>query len=73
MIARAHVEHDGPGFEQDESVFLVSRNLTERMKREVLRSLQRWKCNEAHFIGLACFLQRPANAGIAREAPAAIG
>ena len=68
-----NVEDDRPCLEQDEIGFLVGRNLTERVERQMRGLLHRSKRNRPDFIGLAHFLERPANARIARQSPAAIG
>jgi hypothetical protein len=72
-MALRDVQHDRPGLEQREIAFLVGRNLAERMKRQMRGFLQRTKRNEANLVGLAHFLERPANARIARQSLAAIG
>jgi hypothetical protein len=66
-------EHDRPCLEQGEIAFLIGRDLTERMKRQMRGLLHRTKRNKANLVGLAYFLKRPANARITRQSPAAIG
>src|SRR5262245_4163263 len=67
------MEDDRPRLEQREIAFLISRNLTERMKRQMRGFLHRAKRNKANLVGLPHFLKRPANAGIACQPLAAIG
>ena len=67
------VKHDRPRLEQREIAFLIGRNLTERMKRQMRALVHRAKRNEANRVGLAHFLERPANARIARQPRTAIG
>jgi hypothetical protein len=67
------MEDDRPCLEQGEVAFLISRNLAERMKRQMRGFLHRPKRNKANLVGLAHFLKRPANARITRQSPAAIG
>jgi hypothetical protein len=67
------VEHDRPCLEQRETAFLVGRDLSEGIKRQMRGLLHRVKRNQANLVGLAHFLERPANARIARQSLAAIG
>ena len=67
------VKHDRARLEQREIAFLVGRNLAERMKRQMRGLLHRAKRDEANLVGLAHFLERPANARITRQSLAAIG
>ena len=67
-IALADMEDDRPRLEQGEIAFLIGRNLAERMKRQMREFLHRPKRNEAHLIGLAHFLKRPANR-VSRASP----
>ena len=67
------MEDDRTCLEQGEIAFLIGRNLAERMKSQMRGFLQRAKRNKANLVGLAHFLQRPANARITRQSLAAIG
>jgi hypothetical protein len=72
-MARGDVEDDRSCLEQGEITFLIGRNLTERMKRQMRGFLPRAKRNEANRVRLAHFFKRPANARIACQPSAAIG
>ena len=72
-MALGDMEYDRPRLEQGEIAFLVGGNLAERMKRQVRGLLHRPKRNKANLVGLAHFFERPANARITRQSPAAIG
>src|SRR3954465_13590586 len=50
----------------------IGRNQAERMKAQVRGFLLRLQRDEAHLVRLAYHFQRPSNAGIARQAHAAI-
>src|SRR5215472_17623657 len=67
------VENDAARLEQGEIAFFVSRDLSERMNRQMCGFLQFAERNETNVVRLADFFQRPANLHIARQAPAAIG
>lgn len=71
-MALADVEDDRPRLEQGKIAFLISRNLTERMKRQMRGFLQRAERNKANFIGLPNFFERPSNARIPRQSPPTI-
>ena len=72
-MALRDVEHNRAGLEQAEITVLVGRDLPERMQREMSGFFHRGERNQADLVGLAHFLQRPANARIPRQALAAIG
>ena len=72
-MALGDVEHDRAGFEQGEIAFLIGRDLPERMKRAMRGLLHLRERHQADVVGLAHFLERPAHAHVARQAPAAIG
>ena len=72
-MALGDVEDDRPCLEQGEVAFLIGRNLAERMKRQMRGFLHRPKRDKANLVGLAHFLERPANARITRQSLAAIG
>ena len=72
-VALGDVQDDRSGLEEREGAFLISRDLAERMKREMRGFLQRAKRNQANVVRLTYFFQRPANARIARQSLAAIG
>ena len=72
-MALREVKHDRAGLEQREIAFLVRRDLPERMQREMRGLLHRLERDEANLVGLADFLERPANARVARQALAAVG
>src|SRR4051795_345091 len=72
-MALCDMEHDRPGLEQAEIAFLVGRDLPERMKRQMCGFLHRFERHKSNLVRLAHFLQRPANARIARQSLAAIG
>ena len=67
--ALGDMEHERACLEQGEIAFLVGRNLTERMQRQMRRFLHRSKRNQANPVGLAHFFKRPANARITRQSP----
>src|ERR1051325_11074243 len=67
------VEHDRARLEQSEVAILVRGNLAEWMEREMRRLFHRAERDEADFVGLADFFERPANARVASEALAAVG
>ncbi len=72
-VALGDVEHDRTGFEEREITFFVRGYLAERMQREMCGLLHLGERNETNVVGLAHFFERPANAHVARESPAAIG
>ena len=72
-MALGDMEHDRPGLEQGEVAVLIGRNLAERMKRQMRGFLHRTKRDKPDVVRLAHFLERPANARIARQSPAAVG
>src|SRR4051794_16101561 len=67
------VEDDRARLEQGKIAFLIGRNQAGGMKAHVRGFLLRLQRDEAHLVRLAHLFQRPANAGVARQAPAAIG
>ena len=73
LMPLGNVEHDGTGFEQRETAFLVSRDLPEWLKRQVRGLLHRRERDQPDVVRLADFLERPAHRHVARQAPAAIG
>ena len=72
-MALSDMEHDRPCLEQSEIAFFVSRNLPERMKRQMCRFLHRTERNKTNLVRLAHFFQRPTNARVTRQPLAAIG
>ena len=72
-MALGDMEHDRPRLEQGEIAFFIGRNLPERMKRTVRGFLHRIERKKTNFVRLAHFFERPANAHVARQSPAAIG
>ncbi|MNY49594.1 hypothetical protein D3C86_1850320 [compost metagenome] len=68
-----YMQHDRPGFKQDEFTLLIGRDLPEGLKRKVRRLPHRLEGKKADIIGLAHFFERPADAHIAGETLAAIG
>src|SRR5262245_51680091 len=72
-MALGDMEDDRACLEQGEIAFLVGWNLAERMKAHMRGFLHRTERNKANLVGPAHFLERPANARIARESLAAIG
>ena len=72
-MALGDMQHDRACLEQGEIAFLIGRNLTERMKRQMRGFLHRAERNKANLVGLAHFFKRPAHARIARQTLAAIG
>src|SRR5262245_44134482 len=72
-MALGDMEDDRPSLEQREIAFLISRDLTEWMKRQMRAFLHRTKRHKANLVGLAHLLERPANARITRQSPAAVG
>jgi hypothetical protein len=54
-----NMEDDRPGLEQGEIAFLIGRNLTERMKRQMRGFLHRTERHKANLVGLAHFFERP--------------
>ena len=67
------MENNCARLEQGEVAFLIGRNLAERMKRQMRGFLHRFERNKTNVVGLAHFLERPANARITRQSLAAIG
>jgi hypothetical protein len=72
-MAIGDVEYDCPCLEQGEVVFLIGRNLAERMKRRMRGFLHRTERNKANLVRLAHFFKRPANTRITRQALATVG
>ncbi|MFK4701946.1 hypothetical protein ABIF42_007540 [Bradyrhizobium diazoefficiens] len=72
-MALGEMEHDRARFKQREIAVLEGRDLPERMQRKMRRLLHRRERDEADVVGLADFLQRPANPHVARLSPAAVG
>lgn len=66
------MEDDRAGFEEDEAVFLIGRDLSERLEPAVRGLLHVAKRNGTDATGLPRFLQRPANAHVACVPAAAI-
>ena len=69
-VALGDVKHDPAGLEQREIAFLIGRNLAEDERQ--MRGLLHHERNR-ELVGLAHFLERPANARISRQSLAAIG
>lgn len=67
------MQHDGARLEQREIAVLIGRNLPERMQRPMRGLLHVAERKQTNIIGLADFLQRPANLHVAREPAAAVG
>ena len=67
------VKHDRARLEEAELAFFVSRNLTEWMQPAMCGFFHRRERKQSNVVGLTHFLQRPANAHVARQPPAAIG
>jgi hypothetical protein len=72
-MALGDMEDDRPCLEQGEIAVLKGWNLPERMKRQMRGFLHRTERDKANLVGLAHFLERPANPRIARQSLAAIG
>jgi hypothetical protein len=72
-MALREVEDDRPRLEQDEIAVLIGRDLSERMKRAMLGFLHRAERQQPNVVGLAHLFERPANAHVAGQSPAAIG
>ena len=72
-MALRDMQHDRPRLEQSEIAFLIGRNLSERMQRSMRGFLHLAERNKPNVVRLAHFLERPANAHVARLSPAAIG
>src|SRR5262245_16884411 len=72
-MALRDMEHDRSRLEEGEISFLVGRNLPKRMQRAMRGFLHLTERNEANVVRLAHFFERPANAHIERQSPAAIG
>jgi hypothetical protein len=72
-MALGDMEHDRSCLEQGEIALLISRDLAERMKRQMRGLLHRPKRHEPDLVRLAHFFKRPADARITRQSPAAIG
>jgi hypothetical protein len=72
-MAIGDVEYDCPCLEQGEVVFLIGRNLAERMKRQMRGFLHRSERHKANLVRLPHFFKRPAHARITRQSLAAIG
>ena len=72
-MALGDMEHDRAGLEQGEIALLIGRNLPERMQRKMGGLLHRRERHQADVVGLAHFLERPANAHVARLPLAAVG
>ena len=66
-MALGDMKHDRPCLEQSKIAFLVGRNLTEGMKREMRGFLHRGERNKTNLVRLARFFKRPANARITRR------
>ena len=65
VAALADMEHDGPGFEQHETVFFEDRYLPEGLQRAIIRFVLVALLEQARPVGQAGLLQRPARAQIA--------
>ena len=72
-MALGDMEHDRPRLEQGEIAVLIGRDLAERMQRQMRGLLHRSERDKANLVGLAHFLERPANARVTRQPLAAIG
>lgn len=72
-MALRDVEHDRSRLEQAEIAFLIGRNLAERIDRQMRELPHRAEREETNIVWLADFLERPANAHVARLPPAAVG
>jgi hypothetical protein len=72
-VALGNMKHDRARLEQDEIAFFISRYLAERLQRAMRRLLQRAERPQTNLVGLACFLQRPANRHVPPQTPAAVG
>ena len=66
------MEDDRARLEQGKIAFLVGRTLPERMQRPMRGFLHSTERDETNLVRLAHFFKRPANAHVARQAPAAI-
>src|SRR6476660_2277983 len=62
------MQHDGPGFEEHEAVFLKDRHLPEGLQRAIVRFVLIAQFEEARLVSETSFLQRPARAQIAHLA-----
>lgn len=67
------MEDDRARLQQDQMALFRSRDLSERMQREMRMLLHRPERNEPYLIRLAHLLKRPAHPHIARQSLAAIG
>ena len=67
------VQYDRAGFEQGETVFFVSRDLSERVTREMRGLFHLFERHEPNVVNLSDFFERPADRHVARQPPAAIG
>ena len=72
-MALGDMEDDRPRFEQDELAFLIGRDLPEGMAGEMRGLLHLLERHQADVVGLAHFLERPANPHVARQPLAAVG
>src|SRR5262245_46424303 len=62
------MEHDGPGFEQDESVLLEDWNLAKGLQRAIFERVSLARLKKAYPIGNAGLLKRPPHAQVANQA-----
>ena len=72
-MALGNMENDRACLEQDEIAFLIGGNLAEGLQAQMCGRLHRMERDEANFVGLAHFFERPANARVTRQSLAAIG
>src|SRR5262249_17761096 len=73
IASLAHVEHDGPRFEEDEAVFLEDRHLPEGLERAIARGVLIALLEEPSPVGQLGLLERPAHAQIADLAARQVG
>src|SRR4051812_8421317 len=66
------MQHDRARLEQREIAFLIGWNLPERTERAMRRLLHLAERDKTNVIRLAHFLERPANAHVTRQTPAAV-
>src|SRR5579863_6665387 len=72
-MALRDMEYDRPGLEQGEVAFFIGRNLPKGMKQTMRGFLHLSERNKTNLVRLAHFFERPANAHVTRQSPAAIG
>jgi hypothetical protein len=59
------MQHDGPGFEEHEAVFLKDRHLPKGLQRTIVRFFLITQLEKPRLVRQTGFLQRPASAQIA--------